>query len=122
MKVAHCKIHVFVFQNWAPHFYIVFFYLLRDVQKHVMGPGAYLRVWEVKMALQALLRIRNAHFAVGRCCLCVVLPVSVEDAMNCQMRVNDVFCAVSLSGTMRSAISVLLERSGNASFKPTDPS
>ena len=40
----------------------------------------------------------------------VVLSVSGEGAMECQMRVSDVFCAVSLSGTMRSAISVLLEK------------
>ena len=32
----------------------------------------------------------------------VVLPVSVESAMDCEMRVNDMFCAVSSSATMRS--------------------
>ena len=36
--------------------------------------------------------------------------VSVWCAMECQMRVNDVFCAVSLSGTVRCARSVLLEK------------
>ena len=38
---------------------------------------------------------------------------------------NDVFCAVSLSGTMRSAMSVLLEKAafgGDASLQPADPS
>ena len=39
-----------------------------------------------------------------------VLTVSGDGAMECQMRVNDVFCAVSFSGTMRSAVSVLLEK------------
>ena len=33
----------------------------------------------------------------------VVLTVFVESAMECQLRVNEVFCTVSLSGTMRSA-------------------
>ena len=46
----------------------------------------------------------------------VVLPVSVESAMECQMRVNDVFCAVSLSDTMRSAICVLLEKNASVIF------
>ena len=39
------------------------------------------------------------------------------------MRVYDVFCAVSLSGTMRSAESVLLDKTavgGNASFQPAE--
>ena len=34
----------------------------------------------------------------------VVLSVSVEGATECRMHVNDVFCAVSLSGTMWSAM------------------
>ena len=45
-----------------------------------------------------------------------VLFVSVDRAMGCQMRVNDVFCAVSLTGTMWSAISVLLEKSASGIF------
>ena len=32
----------------------------------------------------------------------VVLSVSVEGAMECRMRVNEMICAVSSSGTMRS--------------------
>ena len=40
----------------------------------------------------------------------VVLSVSVWRAAECQMRDNDVFCAVSLTGTMRSVISVPLEQ------------
>ena len=39
-----------------------------------------------------------------------VLSATVESAMECQMRVDDVFCAVSVSDTMRSALSVILER------------
>ena len=40
--------------------------------------------------------------------MCVVLSVFVESAMfNCVLM--DVFCAVSLSGTVRFAMSVLLE-------------
>ena len=35
--------------------------------------------------------------------------MSVESAMECTMRVDDVLYAVSSSGTMRSAMSVLLE-------------
>ena len=41
------------------------------------------------------------------------------------MRVNDVFSAVFLSGTMQSAISVILEKpafGGNASLQLADPS
>ena len=33
--------------------------------------------------------------------LSVSFVLSVEGAMECEMRVNDVICAVSLSGTMR---------------------
>ena len=42
--------------------------------------------------------------------LLVVLSVSVERAMECQMRVHELFCAVSLSGMMQSTISVLSEK------------
>ena len=52
------------------------------------------------------------------CCLSVVPSVSVESTLECQMRVNDMFCAVSLSGTMWSAAPELLEKTaadGNAS-------
>ena len=34
----------------------------------------------------------------------MVLSVSVESTMECQTRVNDVVCAVSFSGNVRSAI------------------
>ena len=51
------------------------------------------------------------------CCSVFVVPsVSVESAMECQIRVHDVFFAVSLSGTMRSAISVLLEENASVIF------
>ena len=46
----------------------------------------------------------------------VVLSVSVASAVECQMRDSDVFCAVSLSGTMRSALSVLLEQTTSVIF------
>ena len=36
--------------------------------------------------------------------------MSVERTMECQARVNDVFFAVSLNGTMRSVTSVQLEK------------
>ena len=51
--------------------------------------------------------------------LSVVLSVSVESAMKCQVRVTVEFCVVSSSGAMRSATLVLLEEtafSGNASL------
>ena len=38
------------------------------------------------------------------------LSVSVESAMECRMRVKEVVCAVSLNGTMWSAMSVLLKK------------
>ena len=43
-----------------------------------------------------------------------LVSVSVG-AMECQMRVIVVFCAVSLSGTMPFAISVLLEKTSSVS-------
>ena len=46
----------------------------------------------------------------GRCCLCLWLSVFVESALECQVRVCDVICAAALNGTMRSAMSVLLEK------------
>ena len=39
--------------------------------------------------------------------LSVSVVLSVECAMECRMRVNGLFCAVSLSGTMWSALPVL---------------
>ena len=53
-----------------------------------------------------------------------VWSVSVESAMECRMRGKDVFCVVSFGGTMRSAMSVLLEKTafgGNASLQLADP-
>ena len=41
------------------------------------------------------------------CCLCLWC-VSVESAMECRIRNHDVFCAVSMSGAMWSAMSVPL--------------
>ena len=80
-----------IFQRWgAPSLLLSVFNHLRDVQKN--GPVSGRQV----------------------CCL------SVEGATECQMRVNSALCAVSSSGTMRSAISVLLERSGNAILVPAD--
>ena len=53
---------------------------------------------------------RKAHLGkAGVLPVSVVLSVSVEGTMLCHMRVDDVFCAVPLSGTVRSAMSVLAE-------------
>ena len=59
------------------------------------------------------------------CCLCLWCCLSVEGAMVCQMRFYHMCCAVSVSGTIRSAIAVPLEKpacGGNASLWPADPS
>ena len=53
-------------------------------------------------------------FRAGRCVVCVcgavcVCGESVESAMECQLLVCDEFSAVSLRGTMLSAMSVLLD-------------
>ena len=61
--------------------------------------------------------MREAHSGlVSVLLVCVVLSSTVESAMECQIGVKDVFCAVSLSGTMRSTISVLLERPASVIF------
>ena len=39
------------------------------------------------------------NFGGHVCCLCLWCCLSVETAVECHMRVNEVFCAVSLSGT-----------------------
>ena len=75
------------FQN-GPH---CVFYLLRAVQKQILSPGAHLR-------------ISGANFGTG----VLWLSVSVDIAMECQLTCSvTCFFAVSLSGTMWSAMSVL---------------
>ena len=101
------------FENGLPHFYTVFCHLRhgeRTTGDPKMGPGP--------------LRIRGHHFLVSRCvCLCpgccqsfLVLSVSVWSVVVCQMRVGDVLCAVSLGGTMRSAVCELLAKTASVIF------
>ena len=55
----------------------------------------------------------------------VVSSVVLESVMECRMRGNDVFCDVSVSGTIRSGMSVQLEKKpltdANARFELADP-
>ena len=73
-KVVHFKMYLFS-KNGPAYFYNVLFSHLRHVQK--MGQIPAQLEWESVLSEP------------------VVLSVSVESAMECQMRVNDMFCAVS---------------------------
>ena len=66
---------------------------------------------------EALLRMRGPK--LDKKVLSVSVVLSVGSAVECQMRFNDVLCAVCLSGTTWSAVLVLLERNafdGNANL------
>ena len=92
-KSARCK-NAFIFQNGPPHFYTLFSTTCGTLKK--LGVGPIFGFLRSESGLLALFRIREAHFErVGVLSVSVVLPVSVESAMECQIRVSDVFCAVS---------------------------
>ena len=75
--------------------------------------------WESENGPLAPLRIRRPMLGRKACFLClVVLSVSVESGMECGIRDRDMFCAVSLSGAMWSAMSVPL---GNRLGRPRKP-
>ena len=103
-KGAHWKSAFF--QHGPLSFLECVFYHVRDAQKKILGLVPHFTFFrEAKMG-------PGAHFddqglISGRW----VLPVSVDGAVECQMTCQiTCFCGVSLSGTMRSAISVLLEK------------
>ena len=105
-------------------FYIVFSTICRTSMKTVEGTRApFFRFFgEVKNGPPALLRIKEPRFGrTSVLSVSVVFFVSVESAMECRMRVNDVFCAVSLGGTMRSLRITVLCYSTNRLLAATQP-
>ena len=89
----------FFFRHGGSSFvHCVFYHLLHVQKNHKNGTrNPFPSFWKAKMGPRALLRIREAHFGqAGVLSLSVVPSVSVEGAMECQLRVNDVFCAVCL--------------------------
>ena len=91
-----------VFPKWAPHFLHCFPPCLRDGRKKNGPRGPFSGFWKPPGTFE------NAERPIsGR----QVLSVFVESAMECQMRVNDVFYFENLSVTMRSAISMPPEKS-----------
>ena len=94
-----------IFQNGSPSFLHFVFYHLRHVQKTKWGPGA-IFVLLLEIGLLGTLEDSESPMEYAG----VWLSVSVESLMECQMRVIDVFWAVSLSGTIRPSMVVPLEK------------
>ena len=91
--------HLFFQKMGPPHSHNVFSTVC-DTFKKKKNPGAHFWViWEVKMGPGHVRGSRKAILGRQVCCLCLWYCLSAETAMACQVRVNDVFSAVSLSGT-----------------------
>ena len=110
-KTVHSNnMHLFFFSKMVSlQFYTGFSAICGTFEKQ----GPFWVVWEVEMEPRVLFikDQKGAHFGkVG------ALSASVQSATECQMRVNDVICAMSSSGTMQSAMSVLLEKTVSVIF------
>ena len=100
-KLKIANMHLF-FKMGSLIAHFVFFHL-RHVQKNKNYPGSHVRVLGSEMG--------PSHSRTCVVCVCGVVCV-----VECRMRVHGVFCGVSLGGTMRSAISVLLEKPASVIF------
>ena len=132
-KMHIAKMRIFSKFRVPSFLHCVFYHLRHGRQKKKMRPGSrfqgfwdFLGHFEVQGARNCWFGMR--HKIAGFChvlSVSVVPSVSVERAMESNDVVMTCFGAVSLSGTMRSAMSVLLEETafgGHASLKPADPS
>ena len=110
-KHVHRKMHFS--PKCAPLLYVVFSTMCWTFKNK--GVGAHFRVFGERKWLPCAFCGSGSSFWVGTCVVCVCGAVClwrVTWSVN-QMRVCDVFSAVSLSGTMRSAISVLRKKRKN---------
>ena len=134
-KNAHRKNAYFFFRKFEPpHFCTVFSTICGTVvKKKKMSQGSrfqgfwdFLGHFEVQGARNCWFEMRHKIAGFYHVLSVSVVPsVSVETAMESNDVLMTCFCAVSLSGTMRSAMSVLLEETafgGHASLEPADPS
>ena len=108
-KVLLAKMHHF-FNNGPPSCLHCVFYHFKHVEKRVPGP-MFGFLGSENGALGTFEDMGRPILEWKACCRCLWCCLCLwRGALECRMRVNDVFCAVSFSGTMRSATSVLLEK------------
>ena len=101
-KVVHRK-NASIFQNGHPHCYTVASTICGTVVKQNGPRDPFSVFWEVEVGLEHI-EDWGAHFVrESVLSVSVMLSVSLESAMQYRMRVDDVLCGVSLSGTMQSA-------------------
>ena len=115
-KVVHRKQYIDFFQKWASSCLHCFLPFVARSKKQKFTRGHIFSIfWEVKMGSRVLLRIRGAHFGLGRCVVCGADCVSGE--YHGVLKACYTFCVcLSLRGTMRSAISALLEKAAPVIF------